>query len=93
MKRIKDNCDKYGVVLEAIRMDSDYIMLRKGPERDRMLESIMGNIQKASARSISRRERQRSPTIPRSVACTALSMLLAALSMLLAALSRRRVAR
>src|SRR2546427_5527029 len=31
MKRMKDNCDKYGVVLEAIRMDSDYIMLRKGP--------------------------------------------------------------
>ena len=48
MKRMKDNCDKYGVVLEAIRMDSDYIMLRKGAERDRMLENIVGNIQKAS---------------------------------------------
>ena len=48
LKRMKDNCDKYGVVLEAIRMDSDYIMLRKGAERDRMLESIMGNIEKAS---------------------------------------------
>ena len=48
LKRMKDNCDKYGVVFEAIRMDSEYIMLRKGPERDRRLESIMGNIQKAS---------------------------------------------
>jgi hypothetical protein len=34
MKRMKDNCDKHGVVLEAIRMDSEYIMLRKGQERD-----------------------------------------------------------
>ena len=39
MKRMKDNCDKYGVVLEAIRMDSEYIMLRKGAERDRRLET------------------------------------------------------
>ena len=42
MKRMKDNCDKYGVVFEAIRMDSEYIMLRKGAERDRMLESDHG---------------------------------------------------
>ncbi len=48
LKRMKDNCDKYGVIFEAIRMDSEYIMLRKGPERDRRLEAIMGNIQKAS---------------------------------------------
>src|SRR5262245_9868262 len=25
LKRMKDNCDKYGIVLEAIRMDSEYI--------------------------------------------------------------------
>src|SRR5688572_30912035 len=48
MKRMKDNCDKYGVIFEAIRMDSEYIMLRKGAERDRRLENIIGNIQKAS---------------------------------------------
>ncbi|MEX2262148.1 MAG: mannonate dehydratase [Bryobacteraceae bacterium] len=48
LKRMKDNCDKHGVIFEAIRMDSEYIMLRKGAERDRRLESIMGNIQKAS---------------------------------------------
>ena len=48
LKRMKDNCDKYGVGFEAIRMDSDYIMLRKGAERDRMLETIAANVQKAS---------------------------------------------
>src|SRR5215212_4243829 len=48
LKRMKDNCDKVGITFEAIRMDSDYIMLRKGPERDRMIETISGNIQKAS---------------------------------------------
>ena len=48
LKRMKDNCDKSDFVFEAIRMDADYIMLRKGPERDRRLESILGNIQKAS---------------------------------------------
>jgi mannonate dehydratase len=48
MKRMKDSCDKYGIALEAIRMDSEYIMLRKGAERDRKLDSIAGNIQKAS---------------------------------------------
>jgi mannonate dehydratase len=48
LKRMKDNCDKYGVIFEAIRMDPEYIMLRKGPERDRRLDAIVGNIQKAS---------------------------------------------
>jgi mannonate dehydratase len=48
LKRMKDNCDKAGVTLEAIRMDSDYIMLRKGSDRDRRLDAIVGNIQKAS---------------------------------------------
>src|SRR5438045_9666297 len=28
LKRMKDNCDKYGIMMDAIRMDSDYIMLR-----------------------------------------------------------------
>lgn len=48
LKRMRDNCDKLGVVFEAIRMDADYIDLQKGSERDRRLESILGNIQKAS---------------------------------------------
>ena len=48
LKRMKDDCDHYGVQLEAIRMDPSYITLRKGPERDRVLEAILRNIRKAS---------------------------------------------
>lgn len=48
LTRMKDSCDKHGVVLEAIRMDSDYIKLRKGPERDREIDTIAGNIRKAA---------------------------------------------
>jgi len=48
IQRMKDDCDHYGVHLEAIRMDAGYIALRKDPERDRMLDAILGNIQKAS---------------------------------------------
>src|SRR5213594_4203235 len=48
LKRMKNDCDKYGVKLEAIRMDAAYITLRKGPERDRELDNLIGNIQKAS---------------------------------------------
>src|SRR5260370_18473144 len=32
----------------SIRMDSEYIMLRSGSERDRRLDAIMGNVEKAS---------------------------------------------
>jgi mannonate dehydratase len=48
LKRMKDDCDRYGVQLEAIRMGADYITLRQGPERDQKLDAIIGNIQKAS---------------------------------------------
>jgi len=48
LKRMKDNCDKYGVVLEAIRMDSDYIKLPRGPERGREIDTIAGNIRKSA---------------------------------------------
>ncbi|MCX6633602.1 MAG: mannonate dehydratase, partial [Acidobacteria bacterium] len=48
LKRMKDDCDEYGVTFEAIRMDAGYIALRKGPERDRELDNVIGNIQKAS---------------------------------------------
>ena len=48
LSRMRDNCDKVGMVLEAIRMDSEYIMLRKGDARDRRLDAIVGNIEKAS---------------------------------------------
>lgn len=48
LKRIRDNCARYGVVLEAIRMESDYIRLPKGPERDRELDVIAANIRKSA---------------------------------------------
>jgi len=48
LKKMKDDCDRYGVQFEAIRMDADYITMRKGPDRDRELDIIAGNIQKAS---------------------------------------------
>src|SRR5215467_10451118 len=48
LKRMRDNCDKAGFIFEAIRMDSEYIMLRPGGERDRRLDAIAGNIEKAS---------------------------------------------
>lgn len=48
LRRMRDNCDRLGVTFEAIRMDSEYIKLRDGPKRDRRLENIVGNIEKAS---------------------------------------------
>ena len=48
LKTLKDECDRYGITLEAIRMEADYIRLGKGPERDRLLDVIIGNIEKAS---------------------------------------------
>jgi D-mannonate dehydratase (UxuA) len=49
LQRMKDTCDKYGVVFEAIRMNSGYInKLRNGPERDRQIDIIVGNIRKAA---------------------------------------------
>jgi mannonate dehydratase len=49
LRRHRDNCDRYGVILEAIRMDSDYIKMRPGPERERRLDAIADNIRKAAA--------------------------------------------
>ena len=34
LKMMKDNCDRFGVEIEGIRMDAEYITLKKGPERD-----------------------------------------------------------
>ena len=48
LKRMRDNCDAAGVDFEAIRMDSEYIMLPPGPARDRRLDAILGNIKKAA---------------------------------------------
>lgn len=48
LKRMRDNCDRAGVVFEAIRMDSEYIMLPPGAARDRRLDAILGNVEKAA---------------------------------------------
>src|SRR5262245_38511455 len=48
LKRMKEDCDRVGMQFEAIRMDADYITMRKGPERDREIELIQGNVQKAA---------------------------------------------
>jgi mannonate dehydratase len=48
LRRMKDDCDRHGVHLEAIRMEPDYINMRPGDDRDRQLDAILGNIEKAS---------------------------------------------
>ena len=48
LKKMRDDCDRAGVVFEAIRMDADYIALRKGADRDREIATILENISKAS---------------------------------------------
>ena len=49
LQRVKDNWDEYGVVFEAIRMNSHYInLLRMGPERNREIDIIVANIRKAA---------------------------------------------
>jgi mannonate dehydratase len=49
LKRMRENCGRMGVQLEALRMDASYITLPAGPDRDREIEIIAGNIEKASS--------------------------------------------
>jgi mannonate dehydratase len=53
MKSMRDACDQHGVALEAIRMDPAYIGLQTPAERDRELERIAGNIEKAGRAGVS----------------------------------------
>ena len=48
LKKMREQCEKAQVRLEALRMDAHYIGLRPGAERDREIEIIAGNIEKAS---------------------------------------------
>src|SRR5438094_120728 len=48
LKRMKDDCDRHGVILEAIRMDADYISSPKAAEREGQLDTIIGNIKKTA---------------------------------------------
>ncbi len=47
LKRMQDDCARNGMVLEGVRMDSAYIAMKPGPERDRFLDIIRENIRKA----------------------------------------------
>src|SRR5205823_5128618 len=48
LQKMRDDCDRRGVTIEAIRMDADYIALPAGADRDRALDNILDNIEKAS---------------------------------------------
>ncbi|WP_339815973.1 mannonate dehydratase [uncultured Imperialibacter sp.] len=48
MKKWKADCDNYGMTWEAIRMDSSYIYLKPGAEREKKVEEIAANIERAS---------------------------------------------
>lgn len=47
LKRGQEACQRLGMVMEACRMDSAYIIMKEGPDRDRYLDIIRGNILKA----------------------------------------------
>jgi mannonate dehydratase len=49
LKRMRDLCDSLGMVIEGFRMDSGYIVMKAGPERDRKLDQICENIRKTRA--------------------------------------------
>lgn len=49
MKRWKDDCDKYGKVWEAIRMDSSYIYAKTRSDQEKKLAEVAENIRKAGA--------------------------------------------
>jgi mannonate dehydratase len=46
LKRMKDACDAVGMTIEGFRMDSGYIVMKPGPERDRKIDQILDNIRK-----------------------------------------------
>jgi len=52
MNRWKGDCDKAGKTWEAIRMDSTYIYLPPGPERQKKIDEIIANIKKASSAGV-----------------------------------------
>lgn len=64
LKRMKGNCDKYGVVLECLNLGNTLethlenqltpnITLGKSPEREKEIEVILGNIRKAGEIGVS----------------------------------------
>jgi mannonate dehydratase len=48
LKQMKDNCDAVGMWLEALRMDSGYIILKDPSDQDKKLDQICDNVRKAA---------------------------------------------
>ncbi len=48
LQRMKDECDKAGMWMEAFRMDSGYIVLKDPSDQDKKLDQICENIRKAA---------------------------------------------
>jgi hypothetical protein len=53
LMRWQENCHAADMVLEAVRMDSAYIIMADGPQRTKYLDLICENIRKAGARASS----------------------------------------
>jgi mannonate dehydratase len=53
LKRMQEECHTAGMVLEGVRMDSAYIIMKEGPQRDRYIDIIRDNIRKAAAAGVS----------------------------------------
>ena len=46
LKRMRDTCDSMGMTIEGFRMDSGYIVMKPGPDRERKLDQVCENIRK-----------------------------------------------
>ena len=46
LKRMRDACDAVAMTIEGFRMDSGYIVMKPGPERDRKIDQILENVRK-----------------------------------------------
>ncbi len=46
---MRDLCDSMGMTIEGFRMDSGYIVMKPGPERERKLDQVCENIRKTRA--------------------------------------------
>ena len=46
LKRMRDVCDSMGMTIEGFRMDSGYIVMKPGADRERKLDQICENIRK-----------------------------------------------
>lgn len=47
LKRMRDACDSMGMTIEGLRMDSGYIVMKPGPDREMKLDQVCDNIRKA----------------------------------------------